>query len=314
MGRAGALAVVVAGLASLALGAQQTGVFRAGTQTVPVYATVLEDGRLVTDLTRDDFEILDNGRPQKITLFDSSIQPITIVVMLDMSGSMAGNIGLLRASAVQIFTRLLSTDKARVGNFGDRITLSPKFTNDQNELIRSLWLDLQPGGPTPLWAAVNVAMSALGSLEGRRVVLVLSDGKDTGTRGARGFGRGVTPMRSMFPDVVERAQTEDFMIYAIGMASRGEGRWAGGLGAEPDPGLRILAAESGGGYFEITENTALGPTFTRVADELHRQYLLGFIVPEQDGRPHLVDVRVNRPGLAVRARRSYMAPRGGGAR
>jgi hypothetical protein len=118
----------------------------------------------------------------------------------------------------------------------------------------------------------------------------------------------------MFPDVVERAQTEDFMVYAIGMASRGEGRWSGGFGAEPDPGLRILAAESGGGYFEITENTALGPAFARVADELHRQYLLGFIVPEQDGRPHLVDVRVNRPGVTVRARRSYLAPRTGAAR
>ncbi len=312
--RAGAAAVVAVGLASLTLGAQQGGVYRAGTQTVPIYATVLESGRLVVDLTRDDFEVFDNGRPQQITLFDSSIQPINIVVMLDTSGSMTGNIGLLRTSAVQIFTRLLPADKARVGNFGDRIALSPKFTNDQNELIRSLWMDLQPGGPTPLWAAVNVAMSALASLEGRRVVLVLSDGKDTGMRGARGFGRGMSPMRSMFPDVVERAQTEDFMIYAIGMASRGDGRFGSGFGAEPDPGLRILATESGGGYFEVTENTALGPAFARVADELHRQYLLGFIVPEPDGRPHLVEVRVNRPGMTVRARRSYLAPRGGPSR
>ena len=313
MGRTHALAVVVATLASLTLGAQQIGVYRSGTQTVPVYATVLENGRLVTDLTIDDFEVLDNGRPQKITLFDSTIQPINIVVMLDMSGSMSGNIGLLRSSAVQIFTRLMPNDRARVGNFGDRITLSPKFTNDQNELIRSLWLDLQPGGPTPLWAAVNVAMTALASLNGRRVVLVLSDGRDTGSRGARGYG-SMAAGRSMFPAVVERAQAEDFMVYAIGMASRDEGRWSGGSGPSPDPGLRVLAAESGGGYFEITADTALGPAFARVADELHRQYLIGFIVPEPDGKPHLVDVRVNRPGVTVRARRSYFAPRTGASR
>ena len=143
-------------------------------------------GRLVTDLTRDDFEVFDNGRPQPITLFDNSIQPINIVVMLDMSGSMIGqHLPLLRSSAVQMFTRLLPADKARVGNFGDRITLSPKFTNDQDELIRALWLDLEPGGPTPLWARGRTPRCRRSRrLDGRRVVLVLSDGKDTGFRGA----------------------------------------------------------------------------------------------------------------------------------
>ena len=121
--------------------------FRSATQLVPVYVTVIDEssGHLVTDLTRDDFEILDNGRPQTITQFSNAIQPISIVVMLDMSGSMIGNLPMLRNAAVQMFTRLLPDDKARVGSFGDRITLSDKFTNDQNELIRALWLDLTPG-------------------------------------------------------------------------------------------------------------------------------------------------------------------------
>ena len=82
-----------------------------------------------------------------------------------------------------MFTRLLPDDKARVGHFGNRIAISPKFTNNVDDLIRTLWLDLEPGGPTPLWGAVNAAMSALARIEGRRVVLVLSDGKNTGLRG-----------------------------------------------------------------------------------------------------------------------------------
>lgn len=310
MVRAGVVALVALDLLGSSPRAQQSSVFRAATDTVSIYATATASsgGRLVTDLTRDDFEILDNGRPQRITLFDSSIQPISIVIMLDMSGSMTGNLTLLRTSAVQIFTRLLPADKARVGNFGDRITLSPKFTSNQDDLIRALWLDLEPGGPTPLWAAINTAMTALRPLDGRRVVLVLTDGKDTGFRGPYGFPID-RPGLPMLPQIITRAQNEGFMIYAIGMASRGDTRWgAGGLvGDEPDPGLRVLATESGGGYFEITTSTALGPAFARIADELHRQYLLGFVVPEQDGKMHTVTVRTTKPGLTVRARRNYVA-------
>ena len=315
-----------AALGSAALLAQQAPVYRSATQTVPVYATVTDGTRLVTDLSREDFEILDNGRPQPIVLFDSSIQPISIILMLDTSGSMSGNISVLRNAAVQMFTRLLPDDKARVGNFGDRISISPEWTNNVDDLIRTLWLDVQPGGPTPLWGAVNVSMTAMSRVTGRRVVLVLSDGKDTGPLGGMPGTRPTTQL----PNVILRAQTEDFMIYAIGFSSRSapplmgggappsgsmspppgaRGRRGYGGDEGPDPGLQALAAESGGGYFEVTEHTELGPAFARIADELHRQYLIGFVAPENDGKIHKIDVRVRRPGLSVRARNSYQAPR-----
>jgi len=303
---AGVLALSAVG----STGAQQAPVFRTATRTVPVYVTVLDaQQRLVTDLRSEDFEIFDNGRPQPITLFDAGVQPISIVIMLDMSGSMVGNLAVLRNSAVQMFTRLLPGDKARVGNFGDRITLSERFTNDQNELIRALYLDLQPGGPTPLWAAISTGMTALGQIDGRRVVLVLSDGKDSGTLP---FGR-ITRAPITQQSVAHRAQTEEFMIYGIGLASRGlptsRGPSPTGRGTEPDPGLRELALLSGGGYFELDDTANLGDTFARVADELHRQYLLGFAAPDLDGRVHELDVRVKLGGSTVRARRSYLAPR-----
>jgi Ca-activated chloride channel family protein len=325
LGRHLAATVALAGSCLAATGAQQAPVYRSETRTVPVYVTVLgPDGHLVTDLQRDDFELLDNGRAQPITLFDAGLQPITIVVMLDMSGSMTGNISLLRNAAVQMFTRLLPADKARVGNFGDRIVISPTFTNDVDTLIRALWLDLQPGGPTPLWGAVNAAMGAMARMDGRRVVLVLSDGKNTGLRSINGIAAGPS-----LEDVVRRAQTEDFMVYAIGLQSRmspaprpqatparrgssgARQRFGSGLGLasnEPDPGLRELAAQSGGGYFEIRERTDLAETFARVADELHRQYLLGFVAPESDGRIHEIEVRVKNGSLVPRARQSYQAP------
>lgn len=301
--RAGVALAIAAGVAATADARSQ--VYHSTSGAVPVYVTVSgPDGRLVTDLTRDDFTVFDNDREQPIALFDNGLQPISIVIMLDMSRSMGGNLPVVRQSAVELFTRLMPGDRARVGNFGDRVRLSPVFTNEVDDLIRSLWMDLEPGGSTPLWSAVSTAMTALEEVDGRRVVLVLSDGRDSG------WGRGGATLEA----VVRRAQTHEHMVYAIGMRSRPgdplSGRIAGREQA-PDPGLRELAAESGGGYFELEGTEALGPTFSQVADELHRQYLIGFAPPERDGEVHQIRVQLKDPTLTARARRTYVAPREG---
>ena len=227
--RAGAVVVVALAVLAAEPRAQQSSVFRAGNDTVSVFttATSIEGGQLVTDLTKDDFEVFDNGRRQPITLFDNSIQPIRIVVMLDMSGSMTGNLSLLRRAPCRCSPGCCRPTRRASATSAIASTISPKFTNNQDDLIRALWLDLEPGGPTPLWAAVNTAMSVLRPLEGRRVVLVLTDGKDTGFRnGPFGAERAGGPTLTQ---VITRAQTEDFMIYAIGLSSRGGGgRWGPG--------------------------------------------------------------------------------------
>jgi VWFA-related protein len=195
--------------------------------------------------------------------------------------------------------------------------ISPVFTNDVDELIRTVWLELKPGGATPLWGAINAAMTGLGRVEGRRVVLVLSDGKNSPRAG---YGRAAGPS---LDDVVHRAQREDYMVYGIGMRSRAFSPSRGaGPGAllprpggrarvedEPDPGLQVLSHESGGGYFELDPSQDLGAVFARVADELHRQYVVGFAPPEADGALHQLEVRVRDRGMTPRARRSYLAPR-----
>ncbi len=78
----------------------------------------------------------------------------------------------------------------------------------------------------------------------------------------------------------------------------------------PDPGVKTLADETGGGYFELLDTDNLGPTFTRVAEELHRQYLLAFSAPRLDGRLHKLEVRVRQPSMTARARKSYLAQSG----
>jgi Ca-activated chloride channel family protein len=288
--------------------------FRGTTDAIRVFVTVTDrDGRLVTTLTRDEFEVRDEGKVQPITLFDNSPQPIRLILMLDVSGSMEGNLPLLRAAAQQLFARLQPRDSARVGNFGQDVSISPTFTSDRGALMAALPSVIAPDAPTPLWSAVDQAIRAFGDEgEERRVVLVLSDGKDSGPIGFR--SRYVSPV-----EVIDRARDADVMVYAVGMRSRSRaprqpGIGPGGLQAMmtadlPDVGLARVAEETGGGYAEIRYGEDLGAAFARVADELHSQYLIGFAPPKRDGKVHDVEVRVSRRGMKPRARTSYVAPK-----
>jgi Ca-activated chloride channel family protein len=285
------------------LRAQQAGagqapapVFKAGTAVVPVYVTVTDSTkRLVPDLVKEDFTILDNGKPVQILLFDTEIQPITVAVMLDTSGSMTSSIDLLKAAAEQFLIRLLPADKGRVGAFNDKIEFTSEFTSDRDSLIGAL-RDIDFGNPTRLWDAVDVSIDELKPFEGRKVVLVFTDGEDTASK--VGMGR-----------VLDRARVEEVMIYAIGLQSEffnGAQR----IRTRPDRQLKRLAEDTGGGYFELKSTDELGPTFTRVAQELHSQYSLAF-APATDGKVHKLELTLNKPGLTGRARKSYQAPAAG---
>jgi len=303
----------VLALAAATIAAQQP--FKSGAQTVVVYATVTDSsGHIVTDLTRDRFEVYDGGKPQMITTFANDVQPITVVMMLDRSVSMLHNFSLVEEAAGTFVDRLGSSDKARIGSFSNRIEVDPRdFSSDKEELRHILKTELQDPGPTPLWNAMGVGMTALLHQTGRRVILVFTDGMD---RPMNGRSNNLS-----LKDVSRRADEEDVMVYGIGLvgdpfAGYGGQFSRGGLGPRPqgqpdrpDPGLEKLAAASGGGYFELTRTADLEGTFARVADELHHQYLLGFTPAKVDGKPHPLEVRVKGEGLTVRARKSYVSAR-----
>ena len=278
---------------------QRPPVFRGRVETVAVPVTVFDpENTLVTALSRDDFTIFDNEKRQEITQFSSGLQPIRAVVLVDSSASMMPVIDLALTAAEQFVIRLLPEDRAKIGSFSDKILFGPKqglpFTNNRDELVRILQTEIQFGNPTRLWDAVLLSMAELSEEPGRRVVLVFTDGDDNASQLA---GRG---------DLVDRALAENFMIYGIGYRSRFfDGRsW---VTTRPDRGLRPLTMQSGGGYFELTAADELGPTFTRIADELHRQYVLGFSPEVMDGKVHKLEVKVKVAGATVRARQSYLA-------
>jgi Ca-activated chloride channel family protein len=273
--------------------AQEQPVFRSSVRTVPVYTTVVDSGgRLVPELIREDFIVLDNGKPVELTLFSNEPQPFTAVVMLDTSASMTAHLKLLNRAAEQFILRMLPVDRAQVGAFNDKIQLSGTFTNDRDDLVAALD-ELQFGNPTRLNDAISTSLDTLQGVEGRRVILVFTDGEDTASK----IG---------FRTVLERARDEEVMVYSIGL----ESEIFNGVRTQrtrPSRDLRRIADETGGGYFELDEAASLAPTFTRVAQELRSQYLLGFAPAALDGKLHKLEVKVNKPGMTARARRSYLA-------
>ena len=274
---------------------QEQPLFRSGTELVDLFVTVTDgNGRLVPDLTREDFTVFDDGNPQEIVLFENTVRPITVVVMLDTSISTTNVMDRIMGGAEQFLIRMLPGDRARVGAFNDKIEIvPPEFIGDRDLLIGELdGLDF--GNDTRLHDAVAASLNSLQDIEGRRVILVLTDGQDSASR----IG---------WRDVLRQAVAEEVMIYSIGL----EVEYFDGARnrrTSPDRSLRRLAEETGGGYFELRETDELGATFTRVSQELHSQYVLGFTPTVRDGETHELAVRLKQRGMSARARRSYVAP------
>ena len=321
-----AIAALVAGLA--VLGGQERAQFRGGTDLVSIYATVVDKNRrLVPNLRQEEFVVTDDGRPQTLSFFTNDIQPFSVVLMLDRSGSMGDHFDLPRDAAIEFVRQMLPADQARIGSFSDDIRITPsEFTSSQTRLIDVLNQDLLGGGKSPVWTAIDRSIDAVAAMPGRRVVLVLTDGHDEPVW---------NQPRTKLDKLLDRARIADVMIYTIGFSSTmsqysasrdprigGPFGFPPGGGAPrntsvltkvvqpPDPALKDLAAVSGGGYFELKEKDDLRETFRRVAEELHRQYWMGFTPTRLDGKSHEIEVTVKRRGLEVRARRHYVARAG----
>jgi Ca-activated chloride channel family protein len=297
------LVVALAAIATAAW-AQQAPRFGASTDLVSVYATVQDrDTRLVSDLTQDDFVVTDNGREQKITFFSNEVLPISVVIMLDRSQSMFPHQFVLRDGVIEFIKRMLPDDKARIGSFGDytanRVVMKPDvFTSSKEELFEVLKGPIRVGQISPVWIAIDHAVASLSSLDGRRVVLVFTDGFDE-------------PAPTLYPvtyrQLIARVRQENVMVYALGFAEVEVSADGKRRIHRPHKDLRDLADDSGGGYFEVLDTNDLPALFTRVSEELHRQYWIGFPPPMLDGRVHEITVKVKKPGLTVRARQTYLA-------
>jgi len=287
------LAVLVAALPA----AQQP--FRSSVDLVPVFATVLEKGGgYRSGLTKEDFTVLDNGKPQTITSFSAEVQAVSVSLILDTSGSMVeAERRVLRAAGI-FLDELREDDRAMVGTLWFQ---GPPFTSDKKRLRDSLGM-LPRDGSSPIYAALNRALTSLDKEPNRRVIVIYTDGKNNAFIGRQLYSqRGVVPAdpAQLEENLRARVERDGVMIYALGFE-----------GVSLTRSMKNIATHSGGRAAELKRDDDLAEALAAVVDELHHQYLLGFTPATFDGQIHKLEVRVKPKGLTVRARESYVAKGG----
>lgn len=276
-------------------------IFTADVKIVSVLATVLDkQGRIIHDLTKDDFLVSENGRPQSIKYFsrDSDL-PLTIGLMVDTSMSQVRVIAEERAASFRFLDRILREDKDQVFvmQFDMSVQLPQPLTGSRQALEKALVfvdtptraeLRSQSGGGTLLFdATVNASKNIMLKRQGRKALIMLSDGGENGSDAS-------------LNDAIEAAQHADTMIYSI-LFGGTEGR---GI-------LQRLSRETGGGFFEVTKKQSIDQIFQVIQAELRGQYSLGYVsdVPVRISEFRKLQLSVKPKGLTVQARDRYWAQR-----
>lgn len=281
-----------------AVGASGAQVFRSSVDLVQVTVTVRDaDGRLVGDLTRDDFEIFEDGRPQQISHFQNGRVPVSLGILVDISESMHGQRMVDASGALDRFLvdLLEPTDEAFLVVFNHDPALHEDWTPGPASLGGRL-RDVRPYGATAMYEAMTMALPQFRTRTHQRAaVVVISDGSDT----ASDIGLG---------EVRQALRRSDAFVYAVAIDA-----------PEARPindrvntrALREITGESGGYTEVIRDSPDLAAATERIAEELNHQYTLGYSPDHPlDGRYHRIRVQVTSPGaFQVRARRGYVATR-----
>lgn len=297
----GAPALVLAASA----GAAQIPRFSARSDLVVLSATAVNGrGRPVRDLRSEEFRIFEDGRPQKLEHFSRSTDvPARILLLVDASGSMntEAKSTSARMAATQILASLSPEDEVALAGFDHRYWGIVRFTRDRSAIDQGLD-EVAPFGSTALHDALDHAAHDLASHgEGRRAVVVITDGVDTASQSAP-------------DDVILRSRALDVPIYAISVLSPLDDPASSLFTGRERPsaavkGLALLeryAQESGGAAFAVSGFPALKAASDQIAEELKHQYRIGYEPLEGGGRFRRIEVRSTRKGVVIRTRSGYV--------
>lgn len=284
-------------LATAMVGAQR---FRAGVDVVSLNVTVTDaESRFVRDLTRDDFEVFEDGVKQDVTFFSRSQQPIALAILLDTSASMEDKMKLAQEAAIGFAKRLRPEDVAEIVDFDSKVDILQTFTNDREALERAI-RSTTADGSTAIYHAIYISLKELRKQAAkseadirRQSVVVLSDGEDTSSILA-------------YEEVLDLAKRSETAIYTIGL--RGTDLTPRGF-KEAEFVMRQLAQETGGRSFFPQQATQLPRIYEQISDELSSQYTLAYSSrnPRRDGAWRRIVVRVNRPNATARTKLGYYA-------
>ncbi len=280
--------------------------FGTGIEIINLTVSVTDpDGHYVTDLTRPDFAVFEDGIKQDLTLFTHEDLPISLVLMVDASASMDDKLATAQAAAVRFVKTLRPQDVAAVVQFSDRATTLQDFTADQTALEAAV-RQTRAAGPTALHNALYVALKELQKDKQRqrdlrrRAIVLLSDGEDTA---------------SLVSDeqVLELARQSEVAIYAMSLRpNRPQDRERLAF-SQAVHLLTVLARDSGGQVYFPNSLSELDAVYARIAEELRTQYSVGYVSnnARRDGRWRRIVVRAQRrPDVQIRHKLGYYAPAG----
>ncbi len=275
---------------------QQT--LKSSVDLVLVNVTVTDShGRLVHDLRASDFLLVDGKNPQHIRYFSSEDEPISVVVILDTSGSMGNKIEQACGAATEFFRSSNPQDEFAVVTFADKPRMLTHFT-DSLEDIESVLHFLQPGGPTALWDAMYVGLNAMRAARyGKKALLVISDGGDNYSRYTQ-------------REIKSVLREADVQVYAIDIFER--------FPKSPEERSGLLALDevtntTGGRVFLTHDSNELHRAVKQISEELRTQYVLGYLPDKTtlDGKWHKIKVEMNatKPRkLRIYAKKGYYSP------
>ncbi len=263
------------------IGSAQPTTLRLNVKLVNVFVNVTDkNGAIVGGLTRNDFALFEDGRPQKIAIFEKQSElPLNLVLAIDTSGSVYKDMRSEAAAARRFAHDILRPqDQMSVYRFATFVHQLTPFTNNLKMINRGL-SDLHGGGGTELYEAIRTGSASLGSKQGRKVLLVISDGDDIADS-------------ATYPEALEAALRDEVMIYSLidVPIAASAGRDIGGEHA-----LITLAEQTGGRYFYVNQG-GMDVTFKKVSEDLRTQYLLGYYPQHQSPGVdfHTIEVTIPR--------------------
>ena len=295
----GLLAVIL--VTSLAHPGAQQPTFRADTELVSLTATVTDrHGQYLTELGRDDFEVLEDGKPQTLQQFargnDLETSPdLHIGLLFDTSGSMNDDIKLSRSAAIKFLNTMNYARDMTLVDFDTEVRVTKFGQQDFPRLVERI-RSRKPEGLTAMYDALGVYLDGAADQTGRKILVVFTDGGDT--RSAIRFGDAMTLIRA-----------SDVMVYAIGFLEN----QSSGSRSEQRLRLTQMATESGGAAFFPSTMKEIEEAYDSIVEQVRSQYTLGYISTNtaRDGRWRKVEIRVRPPAgnnVRIQSRKGYFAP------
>lgn len=314
-------------------------VVRINTNFVTVPVSVLDrQGRFIPGLNKEDFQVFENGVEQPIAFFEPTEKPFTVALVLDTSASTRFHLWQIKEAAINFAKQLRPQDRVLVVTFSDEVLLLTEATNDQNVINAVIEVNANPGSSTRLYDAVNLVIAErLDKIQGRKAIVLFTDGVDTSSHMAT------------YQSTLREAEELDALIYPIQydttdymramqgggnvtiVTSRSNWPFGGSSSSQTtqtvpgtsapisgatqadydraDQYLQGMAEKTGGRLYRANDPAELAKAFASIAEELRRQYSLGYYPQTETGdgtERRAIKVSVKRPNVAVRARNSYL--------